>query len=168
MIDLKINDEFENKSQITYVELLKYVIEHFSEGNLLENDPILGKLEKFSPKSIKNDRSKKDKSSYSGIKYNNTLSIHLTKDKNTLLWTYLSLYYQFGPIDYLMPIKEEDFKNILGLKEQEIKYEKEYGIYKYIYLYKNKTKIEFAVKEKDFNHEKFPKNYIMINMRHLK
>ena len=87
MIDLKINDEFENKSQITYVELLKYVIEHFSEGNLLENDPILGKLEKFSPKSIKNDRSKKDKSSYSGIKYNNTLSIHLTKDKNTLLWT---------------------------------------------------------------------------------
>lgn len=166
-MDLKIADIDENKSPITYIELLKYVIENFSEDNLLENDPVLGKLQKFYPKNIKNDISKKDKASYQNINYNSSLTVHLTKDKNTSLWSYLSLYYIFGPIDNLIPIKEEDFKNILGLTEQEIRYEKEYGTYKYIYLYKDKIKVEFVVKEKDFNHEKYPKNYIMINMRRL-
>lgn len=153
------------KEHITYISFINSVIEYFNQNNFRESDPILGKLTPFSHKT---NNYKNDLASYRQTIYNNDIRINLTKKRESQVWQHLMLSNSVGSINDFLPELPEDFfyKNS-ALVKIEVKYDPDFDTYNYIYVYKNRVRLTFIVREQDFNHEAYPKNYKAIKMTRI-
>lgn len=155
---------FHVNNEAEYQSFIKKVVQKFDENQLSESDLLLGNLDYFYHKS---PNYKKDKASYDHINYDNKLKINLSKDRNSNYWKYLSLKNKDNGLNFLPSITDRLFFKKLNLEKKEVKYDKEYGTYNYIYFYKNRIQVEFIVDEEYFNNKEYPENYRAINMWRL-